>query len=55
MQYNLARCLPDLLNFFPDAHLMISDILANNKNEKDDLVRRGNCYLVAGLLRGLGV
>lgn len=34
---------------------MIIDLLKKNKTEKDKLVQSGNAYLIAGLLRGLGI
>jgi hypothetical protein len=54
-QVNLAKCLGDLLAFFPDAVLMIKETLQRNKQETNIDTKRGNAFLVAGLLRGMGV
>lgn len=54
-QLNLAKCLGNLLLFFTDTQNTITATMLSNRTETKMTVRLGNTFLVAGLLRGLGV
>ncbi|CAD8203588.1 unnamed protein product [Paramecium pentaurelia] len=54
-QLELARSLQELLSFFPDTENLVIELLKSNKQEKDEKVKRGNAYMIAGLIKGLGV
>ncbi|CAD8121429.1 unnamed protein product [Paramecium sonneborni] len=54
-QLELARSLQELLSFFPDTENLVIELLKSNKLEKDENVKRGNAYMIAGLIKGLGV
>lgn len=52
---SLARCLTDLLCFFRDSENFILELIKSVKVEANNQIKMGNAYLIAGLLRGLGV
>ena len=54
-QVNLAKCLGSLLVFFPDTKEIIEKTIVSNRTEASITVKVGNSFLVAGLVRGLGV
>lgn len=54
-QVNLAKCLGDLLAFFPDAEQTIKDNIQSNKQELNPDIKRGHSFLVAGLIKGMGI
>lgn len=44
-----------MLSFFPDTENLIIELLKSNKSEKDERIKMGNAYMIAGLIKGLGV
>lgn len=43
------------MSFFPDTENLVIELLKSNKSEKDERIRMGNSYMIAGLIKGLGV
>lgn len=43
------------MSFFPDAENLIKESILQSKTETNLEVKRGQAFLVAGLLRGMGV
>ena len=54
LQRSVARCIPELMNFFENGEQVIAERLKLLPEEPATHLRRGHAYLIAGLVKGLG-
>ena len=55
LQKSLAKCLPNLINFFENPIKIAEDLLASLKTEEKLDNMRGSAYLLAGFVKGFGM
>ncbi|KAL4445680.1 hypothetical protein ABPG74_006231 [Tetrahymena malaccensis] len=55
LQKSLAKCLPDLMSFFDNPKGLVEKTIQNLPFEPNVKQKKGQAYLVAGLIKGLGV
>ncbi|EGR27417.1 hypothetical protein IMG5_195990 [Ichthyophthirius multifiliis] len=55
LQKSLAKCLYDLMNFFENSPALIEKTVQNLPFEPTYEQKRGQAYLISGLLKGLGI